>query len=89
MKHKIFRQHNAADANEFGACRAVGRNQLRPYVQNCIGPPSYVFNPLTYQPLLAESRHWGEQAYDNNQAGRCAEFVPNIVRIRLIDIALH
>ena len=39
--------------------------------------------------IKAESRHWGEQAYDNNQAGRCAEFVPNIVRIRLIDIALH
>ena len=47
---KIFRQHDAVDAireylktlgaNRFGACRAVGRNQLRLNVQNCFSPLS-------------------------------------------------
>jgi hypothetical protein len=36
-------------ANEFGACRAVSLAQLRPNVQNCSSPLSYVFNPLLYR----------------------------------------
>jgi len=44
-------------ANEFGACRAVGHNQLRPNVQNCFSPLSYVFNPLLYR-LSYQAKTW-------------------------------
>ena len=44
-------------ANRFGACRAVGRNQLRPNVQNCFSPLSYVFNPLLYR-LSYQAKTW-------------------------------
>ncbi len=44
-------------ANEFGACRAVGRNQLRPNVQNCSSPLSYVFSPLLYR-LSYQAKSW-------------------------------
>jgi len=43
------------EVNEFGACRAVGHNQLRPNVQNCFSPLSCVFNPLTPSSSPSES----------------------------------
>jgi hypothetical protein len=51
-------------ANRFGACRAVGRNQLRPNVQNCFSPLSYVFNPLLYRlSYQAKTSNYNELAW--------------------------